>query len=133
MIRRPPRSTRTDTLFPYTTLFRSGADRRARRGRGSGPVGGLRGGRRRHDPDPLQAEDAGRGRELRARLDRQGADRGGADGLSGVHRRAHAGPDRNSVVEGKSVYVRVDLGGLRIIKKTQTNQKTSGRTIDMAD
>src|SRR3546814_3399346 len=28
MIRRPPRSTRTDTLFPYTTLFRSGDDRR---------------------------------------------------------------------------------------------------------
>src|SRR3546814_14718757 len=26
MIRRPPRSTRTDTLFPYTTLFRAGAD-----------------------------------------------------------------------------------------------------------
>src|SRR3546814_5310423 len=26
MIRRPPRSTRTDTLFPYTTLFRSGLD-----------------------------------------------------------------------------------------------------------
>src|SRR3546814_1847051 len=34
MIRRPPRSTRTDTLFPYTTLFRS-ADR---------------GGQIRHDP-----------------------------------------------------------------------------------
>src|SRR3546814_15194288 len=27
MIRRPPRSTRTDTLFPYTTLFRSSASR----------------------------------------------------------------------------------------------------------
>src|SRR3546814_1246359 len=27
MIRRPPRSTRTDTLFPYTTLFRSQPDR----------------------------------------------------------------------------------------------------------
>src|SRR3546814_14412444 len=26
MIRRPPRSTRTDTLFPYTTLFRSTLD-----------------------------------------------------------------------------------------------------------
>src|SRR3546814_17299359 len=26
MIRRPPRSTRTDTLFPYTTLFRSHAE-----------------------------------------------------------------------------------------------------------
>src|SRR3546814_6660207 len=30
MIRRPPRSTRTDTRFPYTTLFRS--DRREKRG-----------------------------------------------------------------------------------------------------
>src|SRR3546814_18975359 len=29
MIRRPPRSTRTDTLFPYTTLFRSPRARRA--------------------------------------------------------------------------------------------------------
>src|SRR3546814_15222635 len=28
MIRRPPRSTRTDTLFPYTTLFRSGRNPR---------------------------------------------------------------------------------------------------------
>src|SRR3546814_1395295 len=28
MIRRPPRSTRTDTLFPYTTLFRSEGHRR---------------------------------------------------------------------------------------------------------
>src|SRR3546814_20388586 len=33
MIRRPPRSTRTDTLFPYTTLFRSGR----RGGPGQGP------------------------------------------------------------------------------------------------
>src|SRR3546814_18915086 len=32
MIRRPPRSTRTDTLFPHTTLFRS----RARIAKGSG-------------------------------------------------------------------------------------------------
>src|SRR3546814_14245065 len=29
MIRRPPRSTRTDTLFPYTTLFRSKENRKA--------------------------------------------------------------------------------------------------------
>src|SRR3546814_8176093 len=35
MIRRPPRSTRTDTLFPYTTLFRS-----ARRRLHRGPVAG---------------------------------------------------------------------------------------------
>src|SRR3546814_3113379 len=32
MIRRPPRSTRTDTLFPYTTLFRSGEDGQRREG-----------------------------------------------------------------------------------------------------
>src|SRR3546814_14214420 len=31
MIRRPPRSTRTDTLFPYTTLFRSAPSLRASR------------------------------------------------------------------------------------------------------
>src|SRR3546814_2566791 len=31
MIRRPPRSTRTDTLFPYTTLFRSGKVKRPAR------------------------------------------------------------------------------------------------------
>src|SRR3546814_6328062 len=31
MIRRPPRSTRTDTLFPYTTLFRSREARAAQR------------------------------------------------------------------------------------------------------
>src|SRR3546814_6344249 len=44
MIRRPPRSTRTDTLFPYTTLFRSGTKRNDReayrpRHRGAGPGG----------------------------------------------------------------------------------------------
>src|SRR3546814_11206697 len=39
MIRRPPRSTRTDTLFPYTTLFRSAGHRRrqSRRAAGAGP------------------------------------------------------------------------------------------------
>src|SRR3546814_7841998 len=38
MIRRPPRSTRTDTLFPYTTLFRSVGPEVAHPA-----VGGLRG------------------------------------------------------------------------------------------
>src|SRR3546814_7438534 len=62
MIRRPPRSTRTDTLFPYTTLFRSrsacsaggscpcppsaAAARRARGGRSCAGAGGCRPGRR---------------------------------------------------------------------------------------
>src|SRR3546814_2068393 len=37
MIRRPPRSTRTDTLFPYTTLFRSPLPRQS-----SGSTGRVR-------------------------------------------------------------------------------------------
>src|SRR3546814_15415511 len=38
MIRRPPRSTRTDTLFPYTTLFRSAIAARAALGGGDALV-----------------------------------------------------------------------------------------------
>src|SRR3546814_19716780 len=37
MIRRPPRSTRTDTLFPYTTLFRSPMRWRRKTWRGARP------------------------------------------------------------------------------------------------
>src|SRR3546814_9907905 len=39
MIRRPPRSTRTDTLFPYTTLFRSGWNAEAGIGWTNGTIG----------------------------------------------------------------------------------------------
>src|SRR3546814_11387488 len=39
MIRRPPRSTRTDTLFPYTTLFRSRDDPDAARAQVFGKAG----------------------------------------------------------------------------------------------
>src|SRR3546814_1333162 len=50
MIRRPPRSTRTDTLFPYTTLFRSSGGRfhplESPVGGGRLVPGGLGGGRR---------------------------------------------------------------------------------------
>src|SRR3546814_2852850 len=38
MMRRPPRSTRTDTLFPYTTLFRSRASSSGRRAGGRSPA-----------------------------------------------------------------------------------------------
>src|SRR3546814_17462086 len=41
MIRRPPRSTRTDTLFPYTTLFRSNGAIRYSACRGTGQRGQL--------------------------------------------------------------------------------------------
>src|SRR3546814_3058219 len=46
MIRRPPRSTRTDTLFPYTTLFRSSCRPRRSAGRArSAPTISWQGGR----------------------------------------------------------------------------------------
>src|SRR3546814_4453909 len=62
MLRRPPRSTRTDTLFPYTTLFRSG-----------------------HDRLPARAE-----RELVLDREGRGRDRRGARGTRGgaIHHRA---------------------------------------------
>src|SRR3546814_636052 len=47
MIRRPPRTTSTDTLVPYTTLFRSTS---GRKGRGGGTARAARGGR----PDMTQ-------------------------------------------------------------------------------
>src|SRR3546814_5352169 len=46
MIRRPPRSTRTDTLFPYTTLFRSIP---------GGDLPGVQGVRTRADADAMKA------------------------------------------------------------------------------
>src|SRR3546814_16300062 len=85
MIRRPPRSTRTDPLFPYTTLFRScvgrvrGGDRVAR----AGEV--VRDARRAEDEAPLSA--------FGHRVERHVADRVGArmlDELDVVADRAHA-------------------------------------------
>src|SRR3546814_2694613 len=51
MIRRPPRSTRTDTLFPYTTLFRSQGNIRVQRGwrvQNNNAIGPYKGGIRFH-------------------------------------------------------------------------------------
>src|SRR3546814_7017592 len=57
MIRRPPGSTRTDTLFPYTTLFRSDPQERRQRvpidGRDILKMKLARDARHRHDPRAL--------------------------------------------------------------------------------
>src|SRR3546814_12923606 len=61
MIRLPPRSTRTDTLFPYTTLFRSqpgGVVRGQLRGLRGGPPQPPRRSRRPAAPHQVQAADA---------------------------------------------------------------------------
>src|SRR3546814_5651589 len=66
MIRRPPRSTRTDTLFPYTTLFRSpGATRPSSAPRGCAPrLQALS--HRRRQARTLEAEPAQTGNDLLA-------------------------------------------------------------------
>src|SRR3546814_14563911 len=99
MTRRPPRSTRTDTLCPYTTLSRSLPD------------------------DPYLELD------LRAYF--PAAMRDGFAAQIDTHplRReiivtqvVNDLVDRKSVVAGKSVSVRVDHGGRRIIKKKKREQ-----------
>src|SRR3546814_16785056 len=127
MIRRPPRSTRTDTLFPYTTLFRSitqgdvrlprqrdGAVGRPRRpGDDRRPLGGRGDGPQRAAPAALFAD---RRQSARRRIGkRHGAAAGSEPPQEGS-------PDRKSVVSGKSVTLRVDLGVRRIIKKKKLNQ-----------
>src|SRR3546814_9165999 len=55
MIRRPPRSTRTDTLFPYTTLFRSLGEALGLNG---GEIGALKIGAMLHDTGKCTIPDA---------------------------------------------------------------------------
>src|SRR3546814_6099554 len=69
MIRRPPRSTRTDTLFPYTTLFRSASHWPP----GDGPADDRDGERARaHDAGLPEASDRHR-RRRRGQGVREGA------------------------------------------------------------
>src|SRR3546814_20001308 len=121
MIRRPPRSTRTDTLFPYTTLFRSPDERLltiedtrelvvehrnvvhmvySNERQGLAKVG------------PKQLLESA----LRMRPDRI---------LLQELRDGTAFLDRKRVVSGKSVSVRVDLGGRRLIKQTNKHTHTN--------
>src|SRR3546814_17204600 len=122
-IRRPPGSTRTDTLFPYTTRFRSGR-RRTRRIRtrgGTCPHGrGGRAGRSESCRGPIIGLEHFTSGAL------EGAPAGFLTRLL-ADRAARGGGDRKSVVSGKSVSVRVDLGGRRIIKKKKTTHEKHNR------
>src|SRR3546814_20413817 len=98
MIRRPPRSTRTDTLFPYTTLFRSVTQRAGAEGRDLARA--PRRCRRRGADGPRRARtgvpsEHGAGEAQRLR----GADGGGED--------AFAGTDQPCVDVGRSEERRV--------------------------
>src|SRR3546814_21147599 len=131
MIRRPPRSTRTDTLFPYTTLFRSGNapewseahsvlrsehSRPGRKPLDHGPRGPVDDGS--HDPD-AESRSVGEGRmgSHRSRPRRT------------VARGAAVRKDRKNGVQGTSVSGRVDLGGSGHIHNTKCNQIECLQTI----
>src|SRR3546814_19298795 len=126
MIRRPPRSTRTDTLFPYTTLFRSpdhqGGHRQTLPLRE--PRATAHAHRRLHRRLPFrsQAQNPQRphalqitrsGMEFRARQIPTQPDTTGAwtENLANdvTHTRSKT-LDLNIVGQGKSVSVRVDIG-----------------------
>src|SRR3546814_16042146 len=129
MLRRPPRSTLTDTLFPYTTLFRSFQLTRLRDGTRRvthiTEVEGMEG-------DKITLQDiflfdfsAGVGANGRHQgaLQPTGVRPGFSERLEdtgtaidgSMFQSDPSRGDRKSVVEGKSVVVRVDLGGGRII------------------
>src|SRR3546814_19319754 len=120
MIRRPPESTRTDTLFPYTTRFRSRAAWRGRGRRGRRPRA-----RRAPSSPPRRAvrgpssRAAWRG-PLAARRARRARRRGGRT----------RSQDWHSVAAGNKVPVSIKLEGRRLIHKKQQNTQTYSRTTD---
>src|SRR3546814_11338428 len=71
MIRRPPRSTRTDTLFPYTTLFRSFVGGQLPQHDGGCDVARLQGSDQTHDVAPVLADDIGTDAPAVERRDRR--------------------------------------------------------------
>src|SRR3546814_8237194 len=106
MIRRPPRSTRTDTLFPYTTLFRSRPVRLAADG---GPT-----------PFEAASRDAGGGDDRRRRI----AGRGGHDRRHDIRYRSE---EHTSELQS---LMRISYAVFCLKKKTkQTNYRSCTRTI----
>src|SRR3546814_12186483 len=106
MIRRPPSSTRTYTLFPYTTRFRSP-------GQADQPVGPARDVGQPHMRILLDGTAEVRRRDERAQLVI-------ALLVLRIERQPVGG---KSVVEGKSVSVSVDFGGRRILHKKKKYNK----------
>src|SRR3546814_15464858 len=132
MLRRPPRSTRTYTLVPYTTLFRSpGALDDVREARIILDVG-----RDCELPPGLNALHHDRGEAGAGAID-GGGEAGGAGtedehagGVGSGHARlsrkdevVRPRRDRKGVGEGKRGAVRVDVGGGRSRKKKQENER----------
>src|SRR3546814_15733343 len=122
MIRRRPRSPRTDTLFPYTTLFRSLAPSFISRRRPGAAF------RARTEPRIVAGDSSGVQRSSRAMSEKRIAiDIGGTftdvvPEHGGRPTTAKAPTThRKSVVSGTSASARVDRGGRRTIKNKKKN------------
>src|SRR3546814_21158928 len=121
-IRRPPRTTRTDTLFPYTTLFRSCQQKVKGQLHQAFPISSRTSVKRpviaaaaamAGDTRCVRAPGPCRPMKLRFDVDAQRSPLGN---LSGFMTR-QAEHDRKSTVEGQSGSVRVDLVGRGLLKK----------------
>src|SRR3546814_1806118 len=113
MIRRPPRSTRTDTLFPYTTLFRSAAVERP--GQAQGPSGLLAAVR---DDDQLRAVAAARPEHPRR-----------ADGEREARRDHRRRPRSEEHTSELQSLMRISYAVFCLKKKKNTNTNVPCRTI----
>src|SRR3546814_17701025 len=132
MIRRPPRSTRTDTLFPYTTLFRSQSARAfwayvdgACEDEDLGAASFLEHRHRRHfyfGAGDGRKADFMHFRQCELAFNAAGGGKAStvydAIGAAQVAKASFAGmrllhPDRKRVGQGQGGSVRVDLGGAR--------------------
>src|SRR3546814_12871130 len=125
MIRRPPRSTRTDTLFPYTTLFRSG-EGQAGRELARRPLSRQSVRSRHHDQECRRLWPAHRASDRQAGADRR-VPHTVRTGGSAFRPEEIAG-DRKSVVLGTSAAVRGGPGGGR--SKTKKNNDKESRAKD---
>src|SRR3546814_16143718 len=113
MIQRPPRSTRTDTLFPYTTLFRSTMTWLRRSISSSSSRAAARAAASRRSPrSPASMPTAITPSPTSHPI-----------GFMPPPPFDHRQGDQKSVVSGKSVSVRVDLGGRRNIKQQRKREQ----------
>src|SRR3546814_1506500 len=106
MIRRPPRPTLTDSLFPYTTLFRSGIVGHADRAVANAV---------RAQPRKLAAQGHDRG-GLDAAVDR------GGDALAGLVEQADREMRREAGVEARGIFARDERRGGRSEEHTSELQ-----------
>src|SRR3546814_942438 len=120
MLRHPPRSTRTDTLFPYTTLFRSRAHGPRERRAAAVPRGGAYPGQ----PGLQLAEPGRRGTGAGLRVAGGAARRG--------HRRAGTGRARAGRARRPDGQPRPDGGAVRARSEEHTSELQSLMRISYA-